>query len=160
VRVPVEYRMASKENYSLFCQENPKIQLSFLEWSNILYSFNYGLRDYALETGEVVKFPWGLGEFVISKKKAKRFKIAPDGKEYVNLAVDWQKTKKAGKYIYHLNHHTNGFRFKWKWFCYTARFKSHKLWVFKPSRVSSRLITHYISQSYAPKYKEWDKIKR
>lgn len=160
MRVKVGWRMASKENYQLFCQEKPNIKLSFLEWSNIIYSFNYGLRDYALETGEIVKFPWGLGEFVISKKKIKRFKTAPDGTEYVNLNVDWAKTRKAGKRIFHLNHHTNGFSFKWKWFFYTARFKHHKLWVFKPSRVSSRLIAHYISQNYSTKYKEWHNIKR
>ena len=93
MRCKVQYRMASKANYKLFCQEKPNIKLSFLEWSNIIYSFNYGLRDYALETGEIVKFPWGLGEFVISKKKINRFKIAPDGTEYVNLNIDWAKTR-------------------------------------------------------------------
>lgn len=152
--------MASKENYSLFCKENPKITLSFTEWSNIIYSFNYGLRDYVLETGEIAKFPWGLGEFAISKKQSRRFVTDPTGVERINLPIDWVKTKKAGKYIYNMNHHTNGFRFKWKWFSYSARFKYHKMWVFKPSRVSSRLITHYISQNYASKYKEWDAVKR
>lgn len=155
MRVKVEYRMASRENYERFCSDNPTIKLSFLEWSNIIYSFNYGLRDYALETGDFIKFPWGLGELVISKKKTKKYITDPTGVERLNLAIDWAKTKKAGKRIYHLNLHSNGFRFKWKWFSYTARFKFHKLWVFKPSRVSSRLITHYITQNYAPKYKEW-----
>lgn len=160
MRVSREYRMASRDNYELFCKDRPNINLSFLEWSNIIYSFNYGMRDYALETGEIIKFPWGLGELVISKKKSRKFITDPQGIERVNLAIDWAKTRKLGKKIYHLNHHTNGFRFKWKWFSYTARFKYHKMWVFKPSRVSSRLITHYINQNYASKYMEWDSVKR
>lgn len=152
--------MASRENYEKFCSEVPNIKLSFLEWSNIIYSFNYGMRDYALETGEIVKFPWGFGELVISKKKLRKVVKIPNGEEHMNLRIDWGKTKKLGKRIYHLNLHTNGYNFKWRWFCYTARFKYHKMWCFKPSRVSSRLIAHYISQNYASKYKEWHNIKR
>lgn len=160
MRCKVQYRQTSKANYELFKKEKPELKLSYLDWSNIIYSFNYGMRDYALETGEIVKFPWGLGELVISKKKIKRTKIAPNGIEYNNMPIDWAKTRKAGKTIYHLNLHTNGFSFKWKWFPFTARFKYHKLWVFKPSRISSRLITHYISQNYQSKYSEWHLIKR
>lgn len=159
MRVAREYRQVSRANYELFCREKPNIKLSFLEWSNIIYSFNYGMRDYALETGEIIKFPWGLGELAISKKKTKKFMTDPTGTERVNLAVDWAKTRKLGKRVYHLNHHTNGFKFKWKWFPRSARFKQHRLWVFKPSRVSSRLITHYINQKYSHKYREWDNAK-
>lgn len=151
--------MASKENYEKFCNAHPKIHLNFLEWSNIIYSFNYGIRDYALETGDVVKFPWGLGELAISKKKTKKFKTF-EGTEYINLHIDWAKTKKAGKRIYHFNHHTDGFNFKWKYFAHTARFKYHKLWVFKPSRISSRLIAHYIREGYSKKYKQWGEVSR
>ena len=71
MRNKVQYRMASKENYNLFLQENPKIKLSFLEWSNIIYSFNYEFRDEILETGDIPKLPWGFGELAISKKKRK-----------------------------------------------------------------------------------------
>lgn len=160
MRNKVQYRMASKENYNLFLQENPKIKLSFLEWSNIIYSFNYEFRDEILETGDIHKLPWGFGELAISKKKRKPKVVDPTGIERVNLPVDWAKSRKAGKRIYHMNFHTNGFTFKWKWFPRTGRFKHHKLWVFKPSRVSSRLITHYINKGYAAKYKEWHLVNR
>lgn len=160
MRIKREYRMASKEVYQKFRVDNPGLKISFLEWANIIYTFNYSVRDHILETGEIFKLPWGFGELVISKKKRKKFIIDPTGKERINLAIDWQKTKKAGKKIYHFNSHTDGFSFKWKWFTRTARFKDHDLWVFKPSRISSRLLKHYISQDYASKYNEWHSIKR
>lgn len=160
LRRKVPWRMASKENYIKFCQENPNLKLSFMEWGNIVYTFNYGMRDYALETGEVIKLPWGFGEIVVSKKKRQKFIVDPLGREFINLPIDWPKTLKAGKRVYNLNHHTDGFSFKWKWFRFTGRFRFHKLWNFKPSRVSSRLLAHYIFKGYGKKYREWYKIKR
>lgn len=152
--------MASRENFSRFQEENPGIQLTYTQWANVIYLFNYGIRDEILDTGTIFKLPWGLGKLTISKKKRKKLVTLPTGEEKVNLAVDWKKTKEKGRYIYHMNYHTDGFSFKWKWFPETARFKYHRIWVFKPSRVSSRLITHYLkTYDAAIKYHEWHTVK-
>ena len=68
------------------------------------------------------------------KRKEERLKLA-DGKEFVNLPIDWQKTKEKGKVIYNFNYHTEGYFFGWMWFKQTARFKNSDLWYFKPSRL-------------------------
>lgn len=157
-RCSVQYRTGSKETYRRFCEENPKNTLSYNEWCNIVYTFSYNFRDYLLETGAKDKLPHGLGAFAISKKQSKRTVIIPEtGEEKIGLPVDWAKTKKAGKYIYHFNFHTDGFRFKLKWFMYSARFFKADIWNFKPSRITSRMITHYLKEdsSYQHKYKEW-----
>ena len=148
MRTSVEWRMASKKQYKLFCEENPNIKLSFLEFQNIIYSFNYGFRDHLLETGNKGKLPWGVGDFAISKKKPKRTRVLDDGREIITLPIDWQKTKLLGKKIYHMNHHTEGYKFKWKWFIDSARFKSADIWSFKPNRITSRLIKHYLTEGY------------
>lgn len=159
MRIAIEYRQASKDNWKRFCEEFPDINLSYLDWSNIIYNFNYNLRDYCLETGDKIKLPWGFGDIAISKKKRKKRITLPNGEERINLAIDWKKTKELGKRIYHFNFHTNGFNFKWKWFPSSGRFKGHYVWVFKPSRISSRLISHYVNvENQQFKYKEWESI--
>lgn len=160
MRIKVDYRMASKENYRRWKIEFPDSKLSYLQWSGIIYNFNYSVRDYILETGGVFKLLWGFGELSILKKKRKKFVTLPNGQEKVNLAIDWAKTRKAGKKIYHFNFHTDGYSFKWVWFSKTARLKYSRIWVFKPSRITSRMLKHYLSQEgYQHKYREWDIIK-
>ena len=154
-RTKIDFRSGSKANYLDFCKKHPDVDISFVDWKNIVYTYNDMYRIYILETGEKVKMPMGLGQFSINKKKRKRRK-GPNG-EYINMAVDWQKSKALGKRIYILNHHTDGYFFGWMWFNTSATIKFRKLWYFKPYRVSSRLIAHYIKvdEKYQHIYKEW-----
>lgn len=162
MRVPIEYRTGSKETYQRFCQENPQLHLSYNEYCNIVYTYMFNFRDHLLETGNKSKLPHGLGAFAISKKKSKHTNvIRATGEEKIGLPVDWAKTRKAGKYIYHLNFPTNGYRFKWKWFPYSALFYKADVWTFKPSRVTSRLLAFYLKSDVEcqQKYKEWHLLK-
>lgn len=156
-RTKIDWRSGSKENYLDFCKKNPEIIISFIDWKNIIHSYNDMFRMYILETGEKVKMPMGLGQFSINKKKRKR-RTGPDGK-YINMSIDWQKSKKLGKRIYNLNYHTDGYFFGWMWFKFTARFKQQKLWYFKPARTTSRLLNHYLitDEKYQHTYQEWVK---
>jgi len=154
-RRAIEFRTASRENYNDFCKKHPSIHLTFDEWRNILYSFNDSFRNYILETGEKAKLPYGLGEFTINKKKRRKMKGPND--EFINLAVDWKKTKEKGKIIYNFNYHTEGYFFGWVWFKESTRFKHSDLWYFKPTRVTSRLLAHYIqtNDKYQHIYRTW-----
>ena len=158
MRIKIDWRSASKENYNSFCKKHPSIKLTFDQWRNIIYSFNDAFREYVLETGEKAKLPFGFGEFAINKKKRKKMKDV-DGKEFVNLPIDWKKTREKGKRIYNFNFHTEGFFFGWVWFKSTARFKHSQLWYFKPSRNTSRLLSHYLNadEKYQHLYHEWKK---
>ena len=158
MRIKIDWRSASKDNYNNFCKKNPSIKLTFDEWRNIIYSFNESFKEYILETGERAKLPYGFGEFSINKKKRRKIK-GIDGKEFVNLPIDWKKTREKGKRIYNFNFHTEGFFFGWVWFKSTARFKHSQLWYFKPSRNTSRLLSHYINadDKYQHLYHEWKK---
>jgi nucleoid DNA-binding protein len=156
MRTKIDWRSSSKDNYREFCKKYPNILLSFDEWRNIIYTFNEAFKQYILETGEKIKLPFGFGEFSIKKKKRRRVSVV-DGKEYINLPIDWQKTKERGKVIYNFNYHTEGFFFGWHWFKQNARFKHSDLWYFKPSRTTSRLLSHYIKadDKYQHIYREW-----
>jgi nucleoid DNA-binding protein len=133
--------------------------VAFLYTYNILYTYNECFKEYILETGEKAKLPYGFGEFSINKKKRRKLKNDVDGKEFVNLPIDWQKTKEKGKVIYNFNYHTEGYFFGWMWFKSTARFKNSDLWYFKPSRLTSRLLSHYLktNDKYQYIYNEWKK---
>jgi nucleoid DNA-binding protein len=156
MRVKVEWRSASKDNYNKFCKKFPDIELTFDEWRNIIYSFNESFKEHILETGEKAKLPFGFGVFSINKKKRRRMKDK-NGKEFINLPIDWQKTKEKGKRIYNFNFHTEGYFFGWVWFKNTARFRNSDLWYFKPSRSTSRLLAHYLktNDKYMNIYREW-----
>jgi hypothetical protein len=157
MRRKVDYRSSGKEAYKNFCITYPHIKLSYNEWLEIIYTFNEEFRNYILETGDKEKLPFGLGPFSINKKKRTTKKTAPNGKEYINLPIDWKKTKEKGKVIYNFNYHTEGFFFGWLWFKREARFYFSQLWRFKPSRVSSRMITHYLKTNKEQQhlYKQW-----
>ena len=157
MRVKIDWRSASRENYNSFCKKHPSLNLSFDEWRNIIYSFNDSFKNYILETGEKAKLPFGFGEFSINKKKRRKRKGLND--EFVNLPIDWQKTREKGKIIYNFNYHTEGFFFGWMWFKESARLKNIDLWYFKASRVTSRLLSHYIktNEKYQHMYHEWKK---
>lgn len=156
MRTKVDWRSGSKENYSEFCKKHPTINLTYDEWRNIVYTYIESYKEYILETGERAKLPYGFGEFSINKKKRKKVKEI-DGKEFINLPIDWKRTKERGKRTYNFNYHTEGFFFGWHWFKETARFKHLELWYFKPSRTTSRLLAHYIKadEKYQHIYKQW-----
>ena len=158
MRTKIDWRSASKENYNNFCKKNPSVKLTFEEWRNIIYSYTEAFRDYILETGEKAKLPFGFGEFSINKKKRRKMK-GVDGKEFVNLPIDWKKTREKGKRIYNFNFHTEGYFFGWVWFKDTARLRQTDLWYFKPSRTTSRMLSHYLKtdNDYQNIYREWKK---
>lgn len=157
-RVKVDWRSSSKDNYKNFCKKNALIQITFDEWKNIIYSFSDAFKNYILESGDKARLPYGFGEFSINKKKRKRYKIV-DGVEVINLPIDWQKSREKGKRIYNFNYHTEGYFFGWMWFKESTKFRNVSLWYFKPSRNTSRLLSHYIKtdNKYQHIYNEWQK---
>ena len=156
MRVKVDYRTASRESYKDFCCNHPDIELSFDEWRNILYTYTEMFKQYMLETGERARLPNGFGEFFINKRKRNKTKTIKD-KEIIILPIDWKKTKEKGKKVYNFNFHTEGYSFSWKWDKLVAKMKFSGIWVFKPSRVTSRLLAHYlkVDEKYQHIYKEW-----
>ena len=156
MRTKVDWRSGSKDNYIDFCKNNIFIRLTYDEWRNIVYTFNESFKEYILETGDAVKLPFGIGKFSINKKK-RRKTVTHNGKEKLNLPIDWQKTKAKGKVIYNFNYATEGYFFGWLWFRKTARFKLADYWYFRTCRSTSRLLSHYlkINNKYQYLYNEW-----
>lgn len=158
-RVAVEYISASRECYLDFCQKNPDIKITSKQYYEIIRTYNIMFRDYILETGEKAKLPQGIGYFSINKKKTLKYGTNKKGERIIRLPIDWIKTRAAGKHIYNFNYHTEGYKFRWIWFHDTAYFLKSDLWVFRPSRETSRAIADKLLRSkdkkYADIYNEW-----
>lgn len=156
-RVKVDWRSSQKSNYKDFKEKHPSISVSYEDWIKIIYAFNESIRDYIIETGDKVRFPNGIGDITIKKKKRKTFKTTSSGKTIVNLPIDWVKSKQQRKTIYIMNHHTDGYFFGWIWFRASSKLRMAKLWKFKSGRVASRLLAHYLksNEKYQNIYRDW-----
>lgn len=152
-RPVVDYRTASKESYNAFCELNPLVDITFEVYKKIIYTYNSLLVTHLLETGERIKMPFGLGDLVINKYKPKRYRTDHLGRERINLPIDWKETKEQGKYVYHLNSHTEGYKFYWMWNYWKARLKFSSIWKFEMARKNSRLLKSYLKKPNS-KYKD------
>lgn len=155
-RPKIDYRTTSKQTFERFLEAHPHIRITYKKWVEVIRTFNESFRDYILETGDKCKLPFGFGDYSVSKKITKRYRVV-NGKDVVALPVDWKKTKEKGKRIFIFNDHTDGYRFRWYWFKDNIRLKGAKYWLFKPSRVSSRKLAEYLLKNpyYQHLYKEW-----
>lgn len=164
-RTKRDFRQVSREMYKEFKLTHPEINISFEQYKEVVTSFNEGFRDHILDTGDIVKYPFGLGMFSIDKRKTKRT-VVHDGEEKIILPVDWKKTNEArlkdpnAKRIYIFNSHSNGYRFSWFWQPNSARFILADLYVFKPYRISSRKIAEYIKKPNSPYIDLYKELRR
>lgn len=162
-RTKIEYNTGSVANYNRFLKENKltKEQLPFKKFTKNIEICNWMWIEYALKTGNKVVLPFGFGPIAVNKKMLKRFKEY-DGKKYVNLRIDWAKTKKIGKRVYHTNEHTDGYNFKWAWFPKQSKIYLPDLYNFKACRYASREITKYVNKPdafYSQMYLDWQNTK-
>lgn len=157
MRVKVDWRQNSKENFKIFTKSFPQYKITYKEFDEIIRTFNGMCREYCLETGNKVRLPAGMGDIGINKKKRKKT-VTVNNKEHISLPIDWIKTRETGKTIYNFNHHTEGYYYGWIWWKEHAHFEGAALFRYKSSRVSSRMIAQRIKSH--PKYhnlvyKEW-----
>lgn len=161
MRPKIDFRTAGKAAYLLFKQQHPHEDVSFKQYRDILLMFNTLLVEHILSTGSRVRLPHGLGEISIAKYTPRRYKTFTDKAGNLatipGLPINWQKTREHKKIIYHLNAHTDGYKFRWKWFKSRARFAAAPCFTFKANRASSRKLAAYLKSGpqYAQIYRQW-----
>jgi hypothetical protein len=85
-----------------------------------------------ITSGNSIKLPYNLGELYVYRKTQ------------VIKPIDWHNTKKFGKYIYHLNLHSEGFIFKYRWNKTKGRFENKSLYKLRMNRVNTRALSKKI----------------
>lgn len=92
--------------HKAYCKSHEKVDYRLFK--SVLDDFNQIVLDALLEGSEGFKMPSGLGYVQVVKYKPKTY--TPK-----SLSVDYKASKEEGKRIYHLNEHSNGYKFRLYW---------------------------------------------
>lgn len=84
------------------------IDVDYFTYKRVLDEMCNVILEYILNPSEGFKMPYGLGFIQIGKYKPKRL----DGK---SLSIDYKSSKIYNKKIYHLNEHSEGYKFRLYW---------------------------------------------
>lgn len=128
--------LSTKDSFKEFNKTQRKDSLLYIDYKkykSICADFNKEIVNHILLDSGTLKLPHRLGEIRIQKKK-----MNFTSKE--NLKIDWKKTKEIGKRIYHLNDHTNNYRYKWYWTKTRAIVKNKSYYSFIPTRANKRTL--------------------
>ena len=134
-----------KEGYSLthayrfyrnkFKGKGEQYKVDRQTYRNICKDFNQMLVDEIL-TGKSVKLPHSMGMLWI-----KKFKINWD-----NPPVDLNESRKQGKTIYHLNHHSDGWCARWSWTKRNQAISNLVYYSFTPTWTNSREVSRIMKE--------------
>lgn len=81
---------------------------TYQQFKQILDKFNNHILNSLLESSEGFKMPFGLGYVQIVKYK-------PRTMSEKSLSVDYKASAEYGKRIYHLNEHSDGYKYRLYW---------------------------------------------
>ena len=94
------------DSYLEYVEDNPLYQVEYRVFRDIINDYFKYLRDELIENGKEVKLPCRMGTIQIVKHKPNTGK---------SLRIDYAESKKAGKIIYHLNEHSNFYKYRVYW---------------------------------------------
>ena len=113
------------------------VELNYARYKRIIDEFNKVVKEEILERSQPFKMPYGLGVVCIVKYKPKNYTDK-------SLSVDYKSSKEEGKRIYHLNEHSNGYKYRLYWSkvpnIFSARYKYQLCMVRENKRHLAQLI--------------------
>ena len=84
------------------------VEVDYSLYKRILDEMCKVILEHVLERSEGFKMPYGLGFIQIGK-------YTPKSISSQSLSVDYKSSKEYGKRIYHLNEHSDGYKFRLYW---------------------------------------------
>lgn len=87
---------------------NLPIEVSYKEYKRILDTMCAIILEHIFKRAEGFKMPYGLGLLQVGKYRPKSFSPA-------SLSVDYKSSKTFNKKIYHLNEHSDGYKYRLHW---------------------------------------------
>lgn len=121
--------------YQQYIKNNEFIE--YCKFKTILDAFNEVVLKHLLEHSGGFKMPLGLGYIQIVKYKPKTYSDK-------SLSTDYKSSKEFGKKIYHLNEHSDGYKFRLYWskvpMTFTDRYKYSLTLVRQNKRKLAQLI--------------------
>jgi len=123
--------------YLISVGENELYKVSFKTFKNIITKYYLAILDDILYKGVEYKLPYRLGQIRIIKRKININNLTRFG-------IDWVESVKHGKQIYHLNNHSRGFVYRFKWIKQNALIPNLYFYKFVPSRMIKRKLAQVI----------------
>ena len=84
------------------------VEVDYSLYKRILDEMCKIILEYVFERSEGFKMPFGLGFIQVGKYR-------PKSLTQQSLSVDYHASKEYGKRIYHLNEHTEGYKYRLYW---------------------------------------------
>ena len=94
--------------YNTWIKENNDVDMIYLRFKRILDKFNKTILEGLQDRSEGFKMPYGLGYIQIVKYRPKKYNSK-------SLSKDYKSSNEYGKPIYHLNEHSDGYKFRLYW---------------------------------------------
>lgn len=87
---------------------NSPYKVDYKFYKRILDRMSQIIAEAVLDRSEGFKMPCGLGYIQVGKYQPKNYNSK-------SLSIDYKLTREYGKVIYHLNEHSNGYKYRLHW---------------------------------------------
>ena len=115
----IRNRKQSYTTYDIYNNYDKRDQIPYSTFRGIVDKLNDSILS-VLQNGQNYKLPCSLGTVQIVKYKPKEYNKH-------SLSIDFNESKKLDKMVYHLNEHSNGYKYRLHWskqpFTFTNRYK-------------------------------------
>ena len=88
--------------------KNLRVEISYELYKRILDEMCNVILEHVLNRSEGFKMPYGLGFIQVGKYRPKNLDVH-------SLSVDYKTSDMYGKRIYHLNEHSDGYKYRLYW---------------------------------------------
>lgn len=95
------------KDYIKNIEEGSPYDIDYSTFVDICETFYKGVSEHLLEGGLYI-LPYSVGEISITGKRPKELNKK-------TLSIDWEATNKVGKKVYHLNDHSNYYKYRFAW---------------------------------------------
>lgn len=91
-----------------YYKTNSPYKVEYSLYKRILDKMSQIIAEAVLDRSEGFKMPCGLGYIQVGKYQPKNYNSK-------SLSIDYKSTREYGKVIYHLNEHSNGYKYRLHW---------------------------------------------
>jgi len=117
------------------------IEVPYAQYKRILDEMCNIIRETIFERSDGFKMPFGLGFIQVGKYKPKSY-------TFKSLSVDYKLSKELDKKIYHLNEHSDGYKYRLYWSRIPQTFPDRYRYQLSLVRANKRLLAQYIFNKY------------
>ena len=123
------------EDYIKDKEEGSILHIPYSKYVDIVTLFYKEVSNKIINEGLSFKMPFTMGETYVEKKKLNYNHRLP---------INWNLTTSTGKVIYHLNDHSDGFKYELKWNKKVCNFHNNYLYRLVYTRANKRLLAKNI----------------